>query len=676
MARNRRVTAAIQRRTAARREKEDALLAAGSFQGIDQETNADFDVLSKGTETRKKRRSSWSEVEQEYELRPRKMANTEDDLVEGLPIKVNGKIERKLTKREAPKATETEEASEESEEEEENEAESEGLRDVEGETLEEDTEERILQLKEEIAELVEKIMENPEENTEALTKLCTMADSANPNTCKFSMLALVPVFTSIIPGYRIRPLTELEKKERVSKDVARLRKFEENLVHNYKNYVELLKRLSRVPNSENPIKVNLGVLAMQAANRLAFNASHFNFRGDIVAILVRRVCKPNLSVDPVAGDTIKTIESLFNGDDEGNISVEIMRTLSKVVKVRNYNIDESVLNMLLSLDVLQDYDPHTRKEEAPEAQMKMKVKKKDRVYLTKKQRKARKEMRDIEEEMRKAELAVSAEERERNQAEILRLVFSLYLNILRQGRPTLIGSVLEGLAKFGNMVNLDLLGDFLTVMKEIIQMAELDDLSAKETRKVLLCIVSAFSLVSNNSGYMKINVDLSAFVDALYAILFYVALDADIELSHKSFRLADPLNDEFVRPAVNVSTTAELLLKALDHVFFRTKSGSKERAASFTKRLYMCMLYTPEKTSIALLKFVDKLMSKYPEITGLYSTDDRIGNGEFNMETNNISHSNVGAATLWEDVILAKHYCPTVKRGLKNLDKRSIEHAR
>ena len=284
-------------------------------------------------------------------------------------------------------------------------------------------------------------------------------------------------------------------------------------------------------------------------------------------------------------------------------------------------------------------------------------------------------MKEIEEEMQKAEQVVSAEERERNQASILKMVLSLYLNILRNKSERLVGSVLEGLAKFGNMANFDLLGDFLEVMKELIFDAEMDNLTSAEVRKVLLCIVSAFSIVSNNN-HMKINIDLSTFVDALYSILPYVSLDADLELSYKSLRLADPLNDELIKPAVNVSTKAELLLKALDHVFFRSKSGTKIRATAFTKRLYICMQHTPEKTTIALLKFIEKLTTRYPEVGGLYSTEDRIANGNFNMQTDSLSRSNPDAATLWENVILTKHYCPIVVKGVRSLSTKSKEFSK
>lgn len=640
----------VRERAAKRRRDADAALETGIFQN-------DVSDLDDNMPTKR----SWEDEEQDYELIPRILKGTDSEAIEGLPIKINGKVERNMIKIEGKKLKDNKEDVEEDVEKGTGNSDNDSSS-SEDEQEEPDTEEKILELKELIAELVEKIMEEPEENTSALTRLRKMVGSKNPNTSKFSMLALVTVFKSIIPGYRIRPLTEVEKREKVSKEVAKLRNFEQNLVMNYKLYIDIIGELARTPNSDTPLKINLGNLASTAAIELVSRFSHFNFNSEILTIIIRRISKPNPSVDPTYHKAIKALEELMSKDDEGSVSVEIVRILSKTLKTRNYNVDESVLNILLSLEILHDYDSNTREE----GSTKLKLKKKDRVHLSKNERKRRKEMKEIEEEMRKAEQAVSAEERERNQADILKLVLALYLNILRANVTHLVGAVLEGLSKFGHMANFDLLGDFLEVMKELIADAELDDLSPAEVRKVLLCIVTAFSLVTNHT-HMRISVDLSAFVDALYALLPYLSLDPDVEFSHKSLRLTDPLNAELVKPSVNVSTKAELLLKALDHIFFRTKSGTKQRASAFTKRIYMAMLHTPEKTSIALLKFLEKLSTRYPEIRGLYSTDDRIGNGDFYMDASLPARSNPEAAVIWETATLLKHYSPIVSKGGRSL---------
>lgn len=192
----------IQERLAKRRKEADALLETGVFQVEDTD----------GLENAMPSKTSWDDEEQDYELKPRTMKGQDtENTVEGLPIKRDGKVERKMIK------VQTKPTNEEESESEDDEAKTRGTLTTEDEEEDNDddtpdTEETIIELKETIAELVEKIMEEAEENTAALTRLRKMAGSKNPNTAKFSMLALVPVFKSIIPGYRIRPLTELEKK--------------------------------------------------------------------------------------------------------------------------------------------------------------------------------------------------------------------------------------------------------------------------------------------------------------------------------------------------------------------------------------------------------------------------------------------------------------------------------
>ena len=56
------------------------------------------------------------------------------------------------------------------------------------------------------------------------------------------MLSQLAVFKDIIPGYRIRELTDKEKAEKVSQMVARTREWEQGLVGVYQNYLKCLDR--------------------------------------------------------------------------------------------------------------------------------------------------------------------------------------------------------------------------------------------------------------------------------------------------------------------------------------------------------------------------------------------------------------------------------------------------
>jgi nucleolar complex protein 3 len=58
---------------------------------------------------------------------------------------------------------------------------------------------------------------------------------------KLAILSQLAVFKDIIPGYRIRALTEKEKTEKVSQMVARTRDWEQGLVVVYQTYLRALE---------------------------------------------------------------------------------------------------------------------------------------------------------------------------------------------------------------------------------------------------------------------------------------------------------------------------------------------------------------------------------------------------------------------------------------------------
>lgn len=685
------------------KQQQDAQLSTGLF--------------SNNNEPEEIEKRNWDNEEQDYELKPRSQRN-DNKVVEGLPIKMaDGRIERVVRE-----VIEEEDTQPEEELVEEPVVESKAEKEEDSEDENEDEnlspQERLNNIKEEIADLASKLIEDPEENILCLTRLRKMSESRNMVTCQLATMALIPVFKSLAPTYKIRPLSDSEKREKVSKEVARMRQFEQSLVNNYSSYIDNLANLAKVSllNSQNnkkitPEQVKKGQLAAKAACELCLSSlRHFNYRSELISIVARRLNrKPNNSEDlEIFTKSLRVLETLLKDDEEnGDISFDLVRILCHSIRDKKFRVDESVINIFLSLSLLEDYDPNNNKND----DQKQKLKKKDRVHLSKKERKARKERKEIEEEMRKAEQSITIEEREKYQSQVLKMLLTLYLEILKAGSHTsatpnnnateLMASVLEGLARFGQMANFDLLGDFLEVLREIMtdimdehSFANETDFGdyggmydGKQIRTILLCIATSFTLVTNHSstGKLPMAIDLSKFVSCLHNILCDMAIDCDLEFSHKSLRLADPLEATISeKPSVNVSTKSELLLRCLDFVFFRSKNGTLPRATTFVKRLYLSILQTPEKTSLASLKFIGKLMSRYGDgLKGLWNTEERIsGEGTYvlGIERSDreveLERSNSNAATLWENVLLDKHYCPMIKDGSRSLMKNSRPNER
>lgn len=683
----RRVKRASELRNVKRRKEEDSKLQSSVFSRVEDDIS-DIEVDDQNEEYMEVPEEIEDEEAEDYERMPRAFNDPDANGEEGLPIRrSDGTLQRRIIMK-TSKPTNDEAANDEEdgvsgeEEAEDPETREEKQRPGAGEEFDEEAdesykgltpEEKVIKTKEDIAEMAQNLIENPEENILQLSRLRRMSNSKNPLTAKLAILAMVPVFKSIAPSYHIRALSESEKKEKVSREVAKLRLFEQHLVLNYKHYVELLAEKAAKFSTQpkvTPLDAEMGIIASNAACELASALRYFNFRKEVLKIITRRVMKKpqNEHELKVFKKCVSTLEELLVEDSSnGDISLELVVLLSKSIRRRAFNVDESIINILLSLTVLNDYSPNSREnDDSP------KLKKKDRIHLSKKERKQLKERKLIDKEMREAEQAVTAEQREKNQAQILKMLLLFYLEILKARPVKLMAAVLESLSRFGHMVNIDLMGDFLQVMREIAEEILINkDLNSNEVRQVLLCIITSFSLVANLPS-RKVVVDLNKFVDYLYSLLPNLSLDTEIEFSHKTLRLMDPLSSELnIKPSVNVSTKAELLLRCLNAIFFNSKSGSSKRALAFTKRLYLAALHLPEKSSVASMKFIDKLIGRYDDIKTLYSTEDRVQNGIYNAEIDETERANTEVAVLWENVLLDKHYATNVAMGARHLFKNA-----
>lgn len=673
---------------AAKRPKNgnDPLSESNVFAEIANDSRGD-DALSVGSRRHHNIYKEDANKIEDYELTPRSFKGVSSDATEGLPVKTaDGGLKRIVLKDGDSENEDNEVESEKSDEDNdiapfhgnENVSDYDEANDEDYKELSPETRER--KIKEDIAQMAESLMENPEDNVLLFAKLLRMMSSHVPSTAKLSLLSVVPVFKSICPSYKVRPLTDAEKHEKVSNDVQKVRFFEQNLVRYYRKYLDVLSlhslKFSTSPKATD-LDIVLGILSTRAACQLASPLRFFNFRSDLMRILIRRIMhKPASAAEyDVFKECVKTLEALLVEDvDLGSISLDISRMLSRSIRRRNMKVDESVVNIFLSLTVLRDYDPHASAEEK---EKKIKLKRKEKVFLTKKQRKELKEKKKIEKEIKDAEFKITAEERERFQAEILRTLLTLYLEILRSRPEKLMAPVLEGISKYGRQVNLDMIGDFLQVLREISH--DLLDssnenimfLNASQTRQVLLCVITSFSLLSYLPS-KRVHLDLNNFVEYLYRLLPLLSEDAEIEFSYKTLRLMDPLaTDLKMKPSVNISTEAELLLKGLNAIFFKSRSGSQARSLAFTKRLYTAMLQFPDKSTIAVMKFIGKLISRYDDIVSLYTTEDRIQNGVYRPYAETIEGANTEVAVLWENLLLEKHYNPTIAMGARALINRA-----
>ncbi|KAI9639996.1 hypothetical protein NHQ30_011555 [Ciborinia camelliae] len=633
--------------------------------------------------------SKWN-LEQDYETKPRKGKKEKKESTR-LPIKTKEGLVQQV---EAPVEVNEEESD----------LEWIGADDVvEDEEPEEKVEEKkpsvpirqqILEAKEELARIALMLNEDPEENVGAFRVIAEFGKSHNITIKKLALATQLAVYKDVIPGYRIRPLSEDNMEEKVSKEVRKLRAYEQALVGGYQGYVKELARLatSGKPHNTSDGGASLQTVAISCACALLEAVPHFNFRSDLLKILVGK-----LSTRKVDNEFVKcreTIETLFKNDDDGTSSLDAVNTLTRMMKGRGYRVDESVLNTFLHLRLLSEFSGkastnHVDHEEDSFGGKKLKEK---RVFRTKKERKLMKERKAVEKEMIQADATVSHEDRERMQSETLKLVFVTYFRILKVRSPSLMGAVLEGLARYAHLINQDFFGDLLEALKDLIGHAETgDDLEDAEgededsedsrnlTREALLCIITAFALLEGQDAHKaqaSLSLDLSFFITHLYRTLHALSLNPDIELSSKSLHLPDPNAPSTTNNKVNIQTTTVLLLRSISSVLLpplAARAVPPLRIAAFTKQLMTCSLQLPEKSTTAMMALLGKVTKTHEtKVKSLWNTEERKGDGMFDGCSVEVEGSNPMASTIWEGELLRMHYCPAVRDGMKVVEKNVI----
>ncbi|KAB5570452.1 nucleolar complex-associated protein [Coniochaeta sp. 2T2.1] len=660
---------------------------------------SDEDTGAKGTQKAFfKNAASWN-LEQDYESRPRKGKKKEKESSR-LPVKTaDGRIEQLRTVQEDAISVGSDDDW----------ANSDGDEAAEIEQPERHVPQQpqlppgqqLRNAQEELAKIASALNEDPEEHPGAFKALAKVGQNSSLQSVqKLALVTQMAVYKDVIPGYRIRPTSEDAPEEKLSKDVRKVRTYEQALVAGYQNYIkDLAYWATQRPSNRREAGKDISTVAITCACTLLNAVPHFNFRGELIRILVRKLS--NRRPDALFAKCLKSLETLLREDEEGRPSLEAVSLLTKMMKARDFHVDESVLNLFLQLRLLSEFsgkasadEVERRDDTANEVVPKGMKQRQKREFRNKRLRKEMKEQKALQKDMEKADASVSHEERDRMQSDTLKLVFATYFRILKLRSPHLMGATLEGLAKYAHLINQDFFGDLLEALKDLIRYTEADEEGDEDdednkdnddepvvrnpSREALLCTVTAFALLAGQDAHdsrSNLHLDLSYFTTHLYRSLLTLSVNPDLELNSKSLHLSDP-NDPSATTAknkVNIQTTTVLLIRCLSAVLlppWNIRSVPPLRIAAFAKQLMSSSLHVPEKSCQAVLALLNDVMHTHgKKISALWNTEERKGDGTFNPISDSVEGSNPFATTVWEGELLRRHYCPKVREGMKVLEK-------
>uniref|UniRef100_A0A8C6FBK7 Nucleolar complex protein 3 homolog n=1 Tax=Monodon monoceros TaxID=40151 RepID=A0A8C6FBK7_MONMO len=430
-----------------------------------------------------------------------------------------------------------------------------------------------------------------------------------------------------------------DPESNIRKETQKLREFEEGLVSQYKFYLENLEQIvkdwkQRKLKKSNVVSLKaykgLAEVAVKSLCELLVALPHFNFHNNIIVLIVPLMNDMSKLISEMCCEAVK---KLFKQDKLGQASLGVIKVISGFVKGRNYEVRPEMLKTFLCLRIKE---VEVKKDtEDINKQKKFMTFKEKRKTLSRMQRKWKKAEEKLERELREAEASESTEKKLKLHTETLNIVFVTYFRILKKAqRSPLLPAVLEGLAKFAHLINVEFFDDLLVVLHSLI---ESGDLSYQES---LHCVQTAFHVLSGQGDVL--NIDPMKFYTHLYKTLFKLHAGATNE-------------------------GVEIVLQCLDVMLTkRRKQVSQQRALAFIKRLCTLALHVLPNSSIGILATNRILMHTFPKTDLLFDNESQ-GSGVFLPELDEPEYCNAQNTALWELHALRRHYHPIVQRFAAHL---------
>ncbi|CAM9580999.1 unnamed protein product [Scytosiphon promiscuus] len=499
-----------------------------------------------------------------------------------------------------------------------------------------------------MGELCESILAAPEESLvrpktvvkgederSRMEQLFALVEDDDHRVCHLALLSQYAVFKDIIPGYRIRVPTAAEMATKVSKDVHRMRAQEAALLKAYQGYLKALEAAVQAA-----VSPRAGGASASGARALAAAAircmcgllsahPHFNFRSNLVRAVVAGT---NHKLADVREACCTCLGGVFAEDTQGEVSLEVTKAVAKFIKERKYHVSEGTLKCLSALPL--------RIREDERARAKARVKSKNR-----------KRRRDgtVEAGLMEADARVDDDVRAKCQADALHEVMLTYFRVLkrRPPPPALFPAVMEGLAKFVHLVNLDTVQDLLDLLKDLL--SEDEDEEELPLEAALHCILAAFRALQGPGR--ELQTDEAAFVSALYR------------------RLPDLLRPENGDASGRkTASCVALVYDCLDAALGKRRELSTARVSAMIKRLLSVSLQMTQSANPAwglgaggLLRGAHRLLLRYPAAQQLLENEqDRPGSGPYRPDLTNPEHANALSSAAWELSLLRNSSEPAI----------------
>jgi nucleolar complex protein 3 len=460
--------------------------------------------------------------------------------------------------------------------------------------------------KKDIAKMCISITADPEHNVTKFRKLLDMAvgqgvhSLIRESTQKLALASLSKAFIEAAPGYSIRSLTEVEKKQSMTKDTKVLYRFEESLLLYYLKYLKLLEKNCRIfltrgkTYDESTFSHKIGMISVKAMVQLINKLSHFNYATNVVSYLSRLATS---AYHPVVIEACAGIATLLKEDIVFRMSLHAVKSIATLVNQKSCYVTPELLETFLSLKI-KEIDKDNRAKEKHQIKVR-----KSQVLKERKSKSAKKfqhQVQQLEHDLKKVQAAESLSTKMRYATETMKHVFATYFRVMKRMPTTkLLEPVLAGLSKFAHLINVEFFDDLIFCLEEIVEMQHL------RVTDSLHCIKTIFVILSGEG--QAINIDPYRFYKSMYALLPSIPFQKD----H--------------------AQEVEIIVECIDIMLNRRKKQvSIGRVAAFVKRLLAISFLLSTRECVAIIACVRTIFLNHQRLKSLIEDDsDAVTNGIF-----------------------------------------------
>lgn len=353
----------------------------------------------------------------------------------------------------------------------------------------------------------------------------------------------------------------------------------------------------------NVARLRLALIACQCLSNMLSNHYNFNSRTKLITLICEVICNKKHATPAMRTVCGNALINLFKVDRLGEVSLEVVNVLSKLIIRNDFRVSPLVFNSFCYLELAELANESAGMCKASENG----GKKAKRELLSRTERKRNKKMKLLENQLLEAEAVESSQKRQTFKAEIHKKLFSIYFHYLKRCQEVahlnssndesyieqhfrpLFSFILKGVAKYSMYLNDNFVYNLIDSLRSLIN---IDTNTKKQivtwltSTERLQTIETIFTILSSAKNLLTID------FHTLYLILFQLCSD----------------------PAVYTKSMIPLINCLKEMLLKRFKVVSLTRLISFSNRLLLmcCYLSTPE--TIATLTIVRLIFQQNPTI--------------------------------------------------------------